>query len=58
VPSTILPVLINVVESSLPPGVTLRVHPHLQEDNDKRYVPDLELKKLKVELDDMRGEKK
>lgn len=58
VPSTLLPVLINVVEAALPAGVTLRVHPHLPEYTEDRFVPDFELLKLKTELDDMKGDKK
>lgn len=58
VPSTLLPVFVNVIEASTPAGVTVRVHPHLPEHSEIRYVPDIELKELKQQLQDLRGEKK
>ncbi|ODM99696.1 39S ribosomal protein L48, mitochondrial [Orchesella cincta] len=57
VPATLLPVFINIVEASIPAGVTLRVHPHLPEHTENRYVPDLELMELKTQLQDIKEKK-
>jgi len=58
VPTTILPLFINMVEAALPAGVTLRVQPHEQYHMEVRYVPDLELKELREKLDTMTYVKK
>jgi len=57
VPATLLPIFVNIVEASIPAGVTMRVHPHLPEHTENRYVPDLQLKELKTQLQDMREKK-
>jgi len=58
VPSTLLPVFVNIIEASIPPGVTTRIHPHLPEHTEVRYVPDLELKDLKKQLQERSEGKK
>lgn len=35
----------------------MRIHPHLQEHTELRFVPDLELKELRTQLEEMRSEK-
>ncbi|CAM1328577.1 MRPL48 (predicted) [Pycnogonum litorale] len=49
-PSTKVPVLINVIESLLPPGVKLTIHEHQPEHLEIRYLPDLMLEELEEEL--------
>lgn len=58
VPSTLLPVLLNVLTAALPEGVSLSVHEHEPEHEEVRYVPDLELKELKSQLNVMGGPSK
>lgn len=53
VPSITLPLFIEVLQNSLPEGVQLVVHPHKEEHETERYIPDLELKALRQELDDI-----
>ncbi|CAL8111273.1 unnamed protein product [Orchesella dallaii] len=57
VSASLLPIFVNIVEASIPAGVTMRVHPHLPEHTEIRYVPDLQLKELKTQLQDMRDSK-
>ena len=57
-PSTVYPILLSVLTTSLPEGVSLSVHEHLPDHEEVRYVPDLELKDLKTQLDVMGGPSK
>lgn len=51
--STTAPLLFEAIQMNLPEGVQLSVsEPNTQEDN-FRYVPDLELKQLKEQLDEL-----
>nr|CAG4644509.1 EOG090X0MUO [Lepidurus arcticus] len=54
-PSTLVPLLIEVIQQTLPPGVDLCVKEHLKTDDDVRYVPDLQLKEMRTQLDAMGG---
>jgi len=57
--STTLPLFIDIVQSSLPPGVKLKVHPHFREYTEVRFIPDFSLKEVKTQLDElMSGRKK
>jgi len=59
--STVLPLFMDAMQSSLPAGVTLRVYPHFNVYTEVRYIPDLELKQLKSQVEEMiekRGLKK
>ncbi|XP_060849083.1 uncharacterized protein LOC132928435 isoform X2 [Rhopalosiphum padi] len=58
VPSTKLSLLIEVVEDSLPAGVKASIHRHTEEQETLRYIPDNELKTLKVQLEEMGGSRK
>lgn len=51
--SYIAPVFIEVIQTSLPEGVNLSVHPHREEDDEIRYIPDLDLIDLKKQLEEM-----
>jgi large subunit ribosomal protein L48 len=50
VPTTILPILVNIVQAALPVGVTMTVKEHEVADEEIRYIPDLELLELKEQL--------
>ncbi|XP_076643778.1 mitochondrial ribosomal protein L48 [Halictus rubicundus] len=52
-----IPILIRLLEATLPVGVSLHVSTYNPEIEDKRYVPDKELLDLKTELDDMKQRK-
>lgn len=58
VPSTKLSLLIEVIEDSLPAGVNVSIHKHTEELEVLRYIPDNELKTLKIQLEEMGGSKK
>ena len=52
----ITPILLELLQSSAPAGVTLSVHPHdplLHEES--RYIPDLQLAQFKAELQEIKG---
>ena len=52
-PNTLAPTLIETLQQNTPSGVSVKVkQPDLQED-DFRYVPDLVLRELKSQLDDI-----
>ncbi|KAF5300027.1 hypothetical protein FQR65_LT09284 [Abscondita terminalis] len=53
-----LATLLRVLDSSVPSGVTVKIHPHEEYHEEVRYVPDLELASLKQQLDDMGGPSK
>lgn len=50
--------LLRLLQASLPQGVTLNVHEHLEEYEEVRYVPDKELIELKTQLESMEITKK
>lgn len=50
------PLFFEVVQSSLPTGVTVSVHPHEKQHNEIRYIPDFELMALKAKLKEMEEE--
>ncbi|KAL1139443.1 hypothetical protein AAG570_006427 [Ranatra chinensis] len=54
-PSNIAPIFIELIQAGLPKSITLRVHKHEEEFEKIRYVPDLELKELKTQLDTLGG---
>lgn len=56
--STKIPILIKLLETTLPVGVSLHVDAYNPEKEAKRYVPDKELFDLKTELDDMKNPKR
>lgn len=53
-----MPILLRVIEATLPIGVTANVVPHEQYHEEDRYIPDSELNKLKDELEEMGGPSK
>ncbi len=57
VPSTAAQILIDIIQTNLPEGVTLTVKEHTVEDDDVRYIPDVELKNLRKELEEIKGPK-
>lgn len=57
-PSTTGQIFIEAIETAIPEGVTLTVRPHLEEYEEIKYVPDLELLELKGQLEELTGEKK
>ncbi|XP_050541082.1 uncharacterized protein LOC126905441 [Daktulosphaira vitifoliae] len=58
VPSNKLSLLIEVIEYSLPVGVSVSIHPHTEEHETLKYIPDNELQSLKEQLEEMGGSKK
>ncbi|XP_076294721.1 mitochondrial ribosomal protein L48 [Lasioglossum baleicum] len=56
--STKIPILIRLLEATLPVGVSLHVDTYKPEIETKRYVPDKELFDLKTELDEMKNPNK
>uniref|UniRef100_A0A6M2DMR1 Putative 28s ribosomal protein s10 mitochondrial n=1 Tax=Xenopsylla cheopis TaxID=163159 RepID=A0A6M2DMR1_XENCH len=56
-PSTKDPVLLRILQATLPQGVTVNVHEHLDEHEEIRYVPDKELIELKTQLETMATKK-
>ncbi|KAI1304256.1 39S ribosomal protein L48, mitochondrial [Halotydeus destructor] len=46
------PLLIGIVQQAKPAGVTISVHPHDDEQDLVRYIPDLQLEELEKELED------
>lgn len=53
-----IPLLIDALATACPPGVTLTVLKHTPEQDEVRYVPDLELLQLKETLAAMGGPRK
>jgi hypothetical protein len=49
---------ISIIEATLPAGVSLSIHPHFREHTEVRYVPDLQLKELRGQLQSYGNEKK
>lgn len=54
-PTTKAPIFFQVLQTALPEGVNLNIKEHEYEDENVRYVPDLELKELKAQLDELGG---
>lgn len=53
-PATSVSLLIDVIEASLPAGVKLSLHSHELDHEEIRYIPDLELKELHQELEEIK----
>lgn len=49
--STLAPLLFEAIEMNLPEGVQMNVNVPTEEDDEFRYVPDIELNELKQKLD-------
>nr|CAG4638893.1 EOG090X0MUO [Cyclestheria hislopi] len=58
VKTTVAPLFIEIIQTALPEGVELNIKPHKPEDDEVRYVPDLELKGLKSQLEELSNAKK
>ncbi|ROT82415.1 hypothetical protein C7M84_024418 [Penaeus vannamei] len=58
VPSYLAPMFIEVAQAGLPEGVNLTVQEHMPEHTEVRFIPDLELKELKKQLDLLGGPSK
>lgn len=58
VKSHIMPLFLEAVITSCPPGVTISVHEHTQKMSDIRYVPDYEVLDLQKQLDEIGDAKK
>ena len=54
-PSTRVPIFIELIQAGLPQSVSLTIHKHSEEIDRLRYVPDMELKELKTLLDSLGG---
>ena len=54
-PTTTAPIFFHIIQAALPEGVEMKVKLHEAEDEELRYVPDLELRQLKSELDALGG---
>jgi large subunit ribosomal protein L48 len=52
-PASSAGVLIELLQASLPAGVQLCIHPNIQDHQDVRYIPDLELEELQKQLDEI-----
>ncbi|XP_014249134.1 39S ribosomal protein L48, mitochondrial [Cimex lectularius] len=53
--STVAPILIELLQCALPQGISFHLHLHEEEDDVKRYVPDMELSELKTQLEELGG---
>lgn len=47
------PLFFEVIQSSLPIGVNVSIHPHEEQHNEIRYIPDFELMALKNQLKEL-----
>ncbi|XP_046388193.1 uncharacterized protein LOC124157498 isoform X2 [Ischnura elegans] len=56
--STLGAIFFDVLHEALPEGVKVRIHEHLDEHEEVRYVPDFELIQLKTELETLGGPSK
>ena len=54
-PSTTALVFIQLIQAMQPQGINLEIRKHLDEHEQIRYVPDIELKQLKTQLTDLGG---
>uniref|UniRef100_A0A146LN78 39S ribosomal protein L48, mitochondrial n=1 Tax=Lygus hesperus TaxID=30085 RepID=A0A146LN78_LYGHE len=50
-PNNLAPILIELVQAAIPQTVAVNIRHHTELDEIERYVPDLELKQLKTELE-------
>ncbi|KAK2720728.1 uncharacterized protein LOC136036698 [Artemia franciscana] len=57
IPASLLSVLMEVIHTSLPESVKLSIHSHEHQYDEIRFVPDLELKALRQELDEITSAK-
>ncbi|KAK4321129.1 hypothetical protein Pmani_008074 [Petrolisthes manimaculis] len=57
-PSVVAPLFLEVIQAGLPTGVEISVHPHQPEHSQIRYIPDLELKTLQLQLHELGGPSK
>jgi len=57
-PSTLAGTFIEVIQAGLPEGVELTLKEHTLIDTEIRFIPDLELKELRTQLDDLGGPSK
>ncbi|CAG0890030.1 unnamed protein product [Cyprideis torosa] len=48
-------IVVDLVAACLPPGVKAVLQPHTPQDEENRYIPDLELRALQDELDELGG---
>uniref|UniRef100_A0A182QKH5 Small ribosomal subunit protein uS10 domain-containing protein n=1 Tax=Anopheles farauti TaxID=69004 RepID=A0A182QKH5_9DIPT len=55
VQAPLYPLLLRTLQAALPEGVTLSVAEHSSDQEESRYVPDRDLKELKLQLDEMGG---
>lgn len=53
-----MPLFTELIQAALPQGVNISVHLHESEYEEKRYVPDYELKQLQSQLEDLSQKKK
>lgn len=58
VPAYLYPVVLRMATAALPEGVSLTVLPHGKYLDTVRYVPDNDLRDLKMELEDVGSDKK
>ncbi|KAG8223606.1 hypothetical protein J437_LFUL004130 [Ladona fulva] len=58
VPATVAPIFFYAIQESLPEGVSVRIHPHEDEYEELRYIPDVQLLELKSQLESLGGPSK
>ncbi|XP_042885705.1 uncharacterized protein LOC122261935 [Penaeus japonicus] len=58
IPSYLAPLFMEVAQAGLPEGVNLTFQEHIPEHTEVRYIPDLELKELRKQLDLLGGPSK
>ncbi|XP_041351632.1 uncharacterized protein LOC121370454 isoform X2 [Gigantopelta aegis] len=51
VPSTVLPIFIQIARSHLPEGIDITIQKTSEEEEEDRYIPDKELEGLQAEID-------
>lgn len=51
---TKLPILIDIIHMTKPPGVSFNIHEHTSEDEDRIYFKDSVLEKLREELQELK----
>lgn len=54
-PSTIGSIFFEVLQTTLPEGVTMTVHEHKEEYEELRYIPDVQLLELKSQLQELKN---
>lgn len=50
-----MPIFIEAIQSALPEGIDMHVHVHTKEHEAERYIPDLELRELELQLEELGG---